>query len=493
MNIFLSNITPMKRITILLALFVSFSTVAQKPPIKFGNVSDEDLAMTVYSFDSSAAAVVLADYGESEITYNQTNGFELQFERIRRIKILNKEGYDWANFIIPLFKRNNKDEKLSGLKAVTINLEGNTAVTTKLDKDAIFSESINENWDHVKLTMPNVKEGSVIDISYHITSPYWANFQDWEFQSTIPVRWSEYKASFPEYFEYQRFMQGYVQLKVSDQGTSRKVITLRNKERTGGSGFSTGMTKTNYTTHNIEHTEYNYRWVATDVPAFHEEPFMTTYRDYISKINFELAFIKMPDSPIENYLGSWDNVTKELLEANEFGGVVKRSNFLNKTVEELVVGKEKPIEKAIAIFHYVKGNVEWNGNYRLYTDGNFKRILDDNKGSAADINLMLVSMLQKAGLNANPVAISTRNHGFIRQHFPASTQFNYVICALQIEDGILLLDATERSLPMTMIPERCLNGSGLMIVEGQAKWINLSSPVKTRTIVEASLGFEGDK
>lgn len=482
----------MKHFTILLPFLVSFSILAQKPPIKFGDVPEDDLTMTVYPLDSSAAAVVLADYGESEITYNQTNGWEIQFERIRRIKILKKEGYDWANFTIPLFTKDNRDEKLNGLKAVTTNLEGNKPVTSKLDKDAIFKESINENWDHVKLTMPNVKEGSVIDISYHIVSPYLSYYQDWEFQSTIPVRWSEYKARFPEYFEYQRFMQGYVQLKISDNGSNRKVITLRSKERTGGSGFSTGMAKTNFTTHNIEHTEYNYRWVATDVPAFKEEPYMTTYRDYISKINFELAFIKMPDSPIENFLGSWDNVNKELLDANGFGGVVKRSNFLNKTVEELVVGKDSPVEKAIAIYGYVKSNVEWNGNYRLFTDGNFKSVLDEKKGTAADINLMLVSMLQKAGLKADPVAISTRNHGFIRQQFPASSQFNYIICALQMEDKMLLLDATDRSLPMTMLPERCLNGSGLLVAEGKAKWIELSSPVKTRTIVDASLGFEGD-
>ncbi len=479
----------MKQITILLALLVSFTALAQKPPIKFGNIPIEDLKMTVYPGDSTATAVVLADFGESEITYNQTTGFEVKFERIRRIKILKKEGYDWANFMIPLYKKNNVDEKLNALKAVTVNLENNKGVETKLGKDGIFRESVNEYWDNVKLTMPNVKEGSVIDISYQIVSPYLSYFQDWEFQSTIPVRWSEYIARMPEYFDYQRFMQGYIALKVNENGSVRKFFTLRSKDRVTESSGGFGKTSTTYNTENIEYTEFNYRWVAEDVPAFKEEPFMTTYKDYISKINFELALIKMPNRPIENYLGSWANVNKELLDLEQFGGVVKRSNFLGKTVEEVSVGKSGA-DKIEAIYNYVKNNVEWNGFYRIYTDGNFRRVLDEKKGTTADINLMLVSMLQKAGFQADPVVLSTRNHGFIREQFPASSQFNSVICAVQLDDNALLLDATDRSLPITMLPEQCLNGKGFVISESNSKWIEISSSVKSKTVVEASLGFE---
>lgn len=68
----------MKAITMFCALLLSFSAPAQKPPIKFGNVPLEDLKMTIYNLDSSATAVVLADYGESTITYSQLDGFELR-------------------------------------------------------------------------------------------------------------------------------------------------------------------------------------------------------------------------------------------------------------------------------------------------------------------------------------------------------------------------------------------------------------------------------
>ena len=47
--------------------------------------------------------------------------------------------------------------------------------------------------DITKVTMPNVKVGSVIEITYKVRSDFIFNFQDWEFQSTIPTVWSEYQ------------------------------------------------------------------------------------------------------------------------------------------------------------------------------------------------------------------------------------------------------------------------------------------------------------
>ncbi|MFZ1807162.1 MAG: transglutaminase domain-containing protein [Cyclobacteriaceae bacterium] len=482
----------MKTFSTLFLLLLSVILYAQKPPIKFGKISDEELKMTEYEGDNSAAAVVLVDFGESMITYDQTYGFQIEFERIRRIKILNKDGYDWANFEIPLYHKNSNEEKLVGLKAVTVNLEGNKAVETKLGKEGIFEEETSENWRRVKITLPNVREGSVIDITYKVTSPFLFNFQDWAFQTTIPIVWSEYNARIPEYFDYQKYSQGYIPFKVNEHNTVRRSITLNSKERASSGGFGGGSATTTFQNQTIEYNQNDLRWVSENVPAFIEEPYMTNSNDYISKMNFELAQIRMPQQPVELVMGTWENINKELLDATEFGVVVKRSNFLNKTVEELVTGKSLDSEKINVIYNYIKSNVQWDGNYRKYTDGNFKKVIDEKRGNSAEINLMLVSMLQKAGLRADPVVISTRNHGFLRRQFPLSSQFNYVICAVALEDKLLLLDGTDRSLPASMLPERCLNGVGLLISENNSRWVELNPIIKTKTVVEANVEFKED-
>lgn len=474
---------------LLFAILVTsvISGYSQKVPIKLGDIPMEDMKMAVYDLDSSAVAVVLADFGDSKITYSTSTGFNLTFERIRRIKILKKEGYKWADFEIPLYGANGKNEDYSALKAYTYNLEGGKIVETKMKNDAVFKEQTNENWRLIKFTLPNVKEGSIIEFTYKVSSPYWFNFQDWEFQSSIPTRMSEYRTKIPEYFSYQRYMQGYIPMDVNESDVAPRTITLMSSDRSEGA-----VTTTTISSDKIDYMENQNRWIANNVPSFKEEPFITSTKDYISKINFELASIQMPNRPFEPVMGTWEQINKQLLEADNFGLVVKQSNFLTKKVEELTVGMSDPNQKIGAIYNYVKENLIWDGLMRKYTDGNFKKVLDEKKGNSAEINLLLTSMLQKADLSADPVLISTRENGSVRQQIPISSQFNYVLCSVTVGEKTVLLDATDRSLPITILPERCLNGSGFIVSKNGYRWINLYPNFKSKSNTNLDLVISED-
>jgi hypothetical protein len=474
----------------LLLFAFSFPGLSQKPPIKFGDVSLEQVKMTSYADDPSAAAVVLVDYGTSSIEYVQSEGwFRLNFERITRIKILTTEGYSHADFEVPLYHSSSSKEKLIGLKVVTYNLENNKIVEAKIKSDAIFEEKYDQNIDLVKFTAPNVKEGSVIDVTYKISSDFLHFFRDWEFQSTIPVVWSEYRAAYPEYFNYERFMQGYIPLSTNETKEYPKSIIITSKERSTG---RMGTTSTSFQTDKIDYREKMFRWVAENVAAFRDEPFMTTHRDYISKINFELAYYKFPNQPIKPVMGTWQDLTNSLLESDAFGGVVKGSGFLKKITDEVTTGVGTETEKIAAIFNYVRSNIEWNGVSRKYVSGaSLKDALDTKKGSSAQINLMLTSMLQKAGFRAHPVILSTRSHGFVRENFALSSQFNYVVAMVQGEESTMILDATDRLLPMGVLPERCLNGRGYIISKENPGWISLSAP-KSKVGVSVDMEMNGE-
>src|SRR5688572_32323941 len=94
-------------------------SLSQKAPLKFGDASIEDLKMTRFEKDTSAAAVVLTDYGVSKIEYNQSSGwFKVNFDRITRIKILKKDGYSFADFEVDLYHTGDAKEKMSGLKVL---------------------------------------------------------------------------------------------------------------------------------------------------------------------------------------------------------------------------------------------------------------------------------------------------------------------------------------------------------------------------------------
>lgn len=471
----------------LLLAVCSFS-FAQKAPIKFGNATLEDLQMTVYPKDSSAEAVVLCDYGISQIVYTQNKGFKLEFERIRRVKILKKEGLDHANFEIPLYRNGSNKETASSIKGITYNLEKGKISETKLGNSNIFEEEATANLQLVKITFPNVREGSVIDLTYQVTSDFFMNFQDWEFQSTIPVKWSEYRAYIPEYFHYLQYMQGYVRLTTQDLKTVPNTINLTNTDRTVQPG---GVMSSNTSHNQIDFMENRYQWGIADVPAFRDEPFMTTRKDFISKMNFELEYTKFPNQPMERVLGSWDKINQEFFDL--YSPEIKGNNFLKSTVAEITTGLTTPEDKIAAISNYIKRTVQHEAQYYAkYTTKSLKKVMDEKKGNAADINLLFASMLEKAEIPVSPVLVSTRDHGLIRMASPTSTQFNYLIGLVRLGDKTLLLDATEKLLPFNMIPEKCLNGSGLVLGDKMFEWINLETKIKSKITTTIDLTLQNE-
>ncbi len=99
---------------------------------------------------------------------------------------------------------------------------------------------------------------------------------------------------------------------------------------------------------------------------------------------------------------------------------------------------------------------------------------NDRSGSAGDINLMLVMALRKAGFEAEPVILSTRQNGIINPFFPIMSTFNYVIAHVKLGNESYLLDATDPLCPVGLLPVRCLNGKGRLISEKGTDWVELN-------------------
>lgn len=440
---------------------VCFFSFAQKEPIKFGEIPMEDLQMTVYDKDTSAVAVILADYGDARIAPYQG---KLLYERHMRIKILKPEGTSWADVSIPLYHTSSGEENITGLKAVTYNLENGKVVQTKMDNGSVFQEKFNKNVNLKKFTLPNVKPGSVIEFTYKHNSDFWSNFPNWQFQYRIPSRYTEYRASIPNFFVMERYMNGYLatQYEVKD------------------------VTQTNY-------TERRNRWVIQNVPAFKPEPFMTCEDDYIAKINFALAHINFPNQAPQEIMGSWQKLVDNLLISQSFGKAISGNSFLKKKVDEITAGVTEPEKKIEIIFNYVKSSIKWND----ISDAeafDLKDVFEKKIGSAGDINIALASMLDKAGFQVEPILLSTRDHGFIRQQIPISRQLNYVVCSVSLNGKRIMLDATEKFTPVNVLPERCLNGQGILIhpATKSFEWINLEALTKSKTVINSDLALDSE-
>ena len=196
-------------LTTSIALFIINCQAQDKTPVKFGKISAEDFKTSVYSIDSNAAAVVIADIGTSSITGNSKGWFSIEFRHFKRIHILKKGAYDLADVEIPLYTDGRNEEQLHNLKAYTYNIENGKVVEVKLDsKSGVFQDKLSKNHLVKKFTFPAIKEGSIIEYEYTVQSDFIFNLQPWEFQGAYPRLWSEYNVSIPEFLYYVFLSQG---------------------------------------------------------------------------------------------------------------------------------------------------------------------------------------------------------------------------------------------------------------------------------------------
>lgn len=471
--------------------FTSVVTFSQQTKYEFLNIKAADFEF-IKTKDSSAVAEVIADVGRTRFEYGP-KGFYLIFERKARIHILKPEGTSHATIEIPLYKNDNDKETVVSFKGYTYNLEQGEVVKTKVRKEDIFMQEDSEHWNSQKVAMPAVKANSIIEFEYEIHSDFTFNLQSWNFQSDIPVSWSEYNAKIPEYFEYKFISQGYIPFKVNEKNRKQQQFTVLYEADNGiGGAFGqNNRTPAHSETYKMDADEY--RWVAVDVPAMKPEPFITTVNDYISKIEFELSTIKMPGALVKNVMNTWETLNEKLLENDDFGLAVKKGGFISDKLPAITKDAVSKVEKVNAIFDHVKFRMKWNGDNGIFVNNIPKKVYEERTGSVADINLMLVAILKEAGYNCEPVILSTRSHGRVQEIYPILAKFNYVVAMVKIDTMSYLLDATSKFLLFNNLPERCLNDRGRIISKNNPGWISLlNSEVRNNlTNVELTLSDDG--
>jgi hypothetical protein len=449
----------MKNIKTVLGLFILFSFVTLNAQnFELGKVSIAELKEKQHPKDTSAVAAILFKNGKTKFEYSSVNGFAAITEVTMRIKIYKKEGYDWANFALPYYVgyENYNDDTVKFSNAVTYNLENGAIVKTKLNSEGSFKKNVNEYWNEASITLPNVKEGSVIEFKYVLKTENIVKFPVFYFQDKIPVNNAEYTTNIPYFFTYKPIQLGYVDIKMDSKVAS------------GSFSFEDKNRQTVMLTFNQLKTKYT----AEDIPALKEESYVDNIQNYQSSLHHELEKTNFPDEKEKNYSKDWDGVAKIIYAEKEFGKELQENSFLVNDVKTILKDIDSKEERLAAVFKFVQSRMNWNNDNGYYTDKGVKQAYIDRTGNVAEINFILISMLKLAGLDASPVLVSTREHGI--PVFPNRTVFNYVIAAVVIDGKQILLDATHKYTTQNILPLNVLNWKGRLIKqEGISQEIDL--------------------
>ncbi|MCC2545196.1 DUF3857 domain-containing protein [Hymenobacter sp. BT175] len=479
-----------------LLLFSFTSLRAQEVPIRFGKLdAKEAAALLAKPTADSSAAEVLCDFGQSTINGAQ-DGFELRFERTSRRLIRRRSGYDHATVRVILYHDPaGTREQLQQLKAVTYNLNGKELTRDLMKSEAVFSRKLDERHDEYAFTLPNVREGSILEFTYRIRSPFLFNLQDWQFQQTVPVRWSEYRVQIPAFYQYKEITRSFWPFAVNESGAVPYTTGYRESYISSAAGLP-ARTPSNRT-FSITTQALTRRWVQKDIPAFRPEPYLTTEFDYLSRVDFELQRIQFDaDSQPQFLIGTWEQIEEKLAAREDFGAYLKRNSALAREAGGLRSIPD-PAARAVAVRQLVLGAVSCTRGNSLYTQNPPGMVLELRQGNVAEVNLLLVRALREAGLDAQPLLLSTRSHGQVQTDLPVISQFNYVAAYVSLPGGNqLLLDATNPTLPAELLPEDCLNGKG-RVLGLSGRWINLTAPAarfhytSAHLMLDAKGGMQG--
>lgn len=247
------------------------------------------------------------------------------------------------------------------VKAVTYNLENGSIVEAKLDKAGVFTDKYDKNHILKKFTFPNVKEGSIIEYEYVVSSDFLFNLQPWEFQGKAPRLWSEYKVSLANFFGYIFSSKGYPPFYIKNVKERTQTFNIHDN---GGTSASQ--------TYTVHSGVMDYQWAMKDVPELKEEGFTSTLENHKSKIEFQLSAFREPLTP-KQIIQNWPQVTKELMEDEDFGRQLSTANnWLNDDVKLATTGVATELEKAQKIFAYVRDNIQCTSHNALYKSQSLK-------------------------------------------------------------------------------------------------------------------------
>lgn len=456
------------RLTISLFLcfvqFCGFAQVVQVPPI-----SKNDLIQTTYSLDSTAHAIVLWEKGHTELQRSDADRALMVFHQYGvRIKIIDQEGYAHANHTIPLRIFNGNKEYATDIKAVSHHLaaDGNI-VSTELKRGDIFHEKASEYVTLTKFTLPDVRPGSVIDISYTVVSPDIFKFRSWDFQTDIPKLSSEYNIYIPASFKYNVSLRGALQLS-DTQASALRECFIFNGQRIDCSNIT-------YSMHNI--------------PAFVEEDYMLAAANYRSGVHFELEEALSPQGNMMKFTKKWSDVDRELMTDKSFGRQLKETKFFHSKLPSETKDLKDDLQKATAVYRFIQQRIRWNNYYGKYTQNGVREAFEKRSGNIADINLALITAFQAAGLEAYPLLVSTRDNIVPTDLYPVISEFNYVVAAVQIGADTILADASEALLPFGELPLRAINDRGRIIFSSRSSdWI----PLRNNSLTSTTYDFVGE-
>jgi len=440
----------------LLYIFITAICFAQEHKfLNYPKFDEADLKKTQSAIEKDAPAEILFNSVKYDI-----KGGKAEKTFYSKIKIYDKKrAENWLNIEIPVIN----DETLSDFELNIYNYQGDKVEKKTLNKKDQLKETLVKGVKYFKLAIPNVADGSVIVYSYKMSTGIFN--LTYYLQYDIPVVYQEYNLEAPETITYFFNTAGNL---IKPQ---HYVTTSEDRLRIG---------------YNI------YRLGYENMKSIQKENFVKNIDRYRSRIKPELKRYSFGYMVYET-AESWNKVAERLNENESFGGFLKSDTKDN--IPENIRTYYDPKERANKIFDFIKNNFKWNKQSGIIPSQSLKQMTKTKSGNAADINLLLISAFRSAGLEANPLLISTLDNGILNIVSPNINNLDFVIASVKIDKQFYLFDATSFNSKVNMLPERDWNDFGILIEKdkGTDLYFSNNSISKKELVIKADIDVQNSE
>ena len=413
---------------------------AQSPLPEFGEITTAEQSLTECSFDKEADAMIIFD----EASADNNDQHNLIVNRRIRLKILKPKGNQHGDISIRYYHKDDL-EYINGIEAYTCNYHNNLPDIKKVPPSAIYRQKINDRLSVVRIPMPDVQPGSIIEYKYTTTKKYYSWLDDWYFQSELPTLHSRFSlVVMPNYaFSYRV------------RKSELLPIDIKHEKNSGRIYF--GM---------------------DSIAGLRDEPYMDAEKDYLQHVEFQLSGYQGTFGGTTKTRTNWEEVIRELMFHQVFGLQLNKHIPVGSEWENTIKSISSPYEKMASIYNFVFKNFNWSGIGGFTSENGVKDTWEKRKGNSGDINLMLINLLMESGLEAYPLLVSTRGHGKVNSEIPFMDQFNRVMAYVVIGDKKYVLDATGPYTPPFMIPFSVINTNALIVHRKKGGIITLTETEK---------------
>ena len=405
---------------------------------KFGEPLREEFAMDRYNQNPEATGVVLFERGNYHV--DVADGYIRLMKNVhRKIKVFDAKNFKFASVEIPYYREDNIRENVTNLKAVTHY----GTVQEYVAKDAFYDNDENNYWSTIKFTFPNVKDGSILEYSYQVETPYFSLLGGWSFMNKLPTIYSELHTEIPGNFIYNRSLYGDRELDVNHAEIKKSCFHLPGFRVPGDCESAT--------------------YIMKHIPAFKEEKHMLAGTNYMPALKFELKKIIDLDESKKNYTTTWKEVDSRFKHNKDLGRQLKYASFFKEKIPSSILSISDDLERAKAVYYFIQKHMNWNKENRILSGIRVRQAFETKSGNSSEINLALINALEAAGINSKIMLISTRDWAIPSKQYPVLTDFNYAIVYLEINDQKYTLDATDKNTSFGVLPMRGLNVDGRVL------------------------------